>query len=187
MNIPPGKCVGFEISGSEYRYKVISQHWIDDDLSVYEVRHNDETFEAQQFMQSPLPLKLYLSRKRRKQRLRWSGNFVEEISLDGATVFISHLPQGGIGRHENRRQVEGAAGGSEIHCAISEKNYPMLGSTDWVLPRPQCGAWSGKTSGSFAQVAATADAQKSQVTNPPNKSAHERGRKALQPLANSGR
>ncbi|KAL1848316.1 hypothetical protein Daus18300_013642 [Diaporthe australafricana] len=188
MNIPREQYIGFEVTGHKHVYRVTSRCLIDDNLSVYEISRDGKTFEAQEFVKSGLPLNLYLSRKRRIQRLRWSDSFVEEIPVDGANILISYMPQGGIERHWNRRQVGGAIEETEVHCAMTEEDYPVLSSTDQAPTRKShCGTWSDKAPRSFAQVAATADAQKSQITSPTNKSVHERGRRALQPLANFNR
>ncbi|OTA67219.1 hypothetical protein K449DRAFT_419881 [Hypoxylon sp. EC38] len=95
----------------------------DRDVSIYEVHDNGQRFEAQQFLKCRLPLKVYLSRKRRIQRLRRSVNFVKGIESDSDIVIISRVPAEGIERHLKPQLLEAKA---EMHHDLSAKSYPSL-------------------------------------------------------------
>ncbi|KAI1481232.1 hypothetical protein F4774DRAFT_374716 [Daldinia eschscholtzii] len=99
MSIPYQTYSNSKFEGQKYTFDIIRQYWGDGDLSVYVVHHGGQLFEAQVFAKSRLPFKIYLSRKRRIQRLRRSDNYVDELESDYAKIIISCIPADGIMRH----------------------------------------------------------------------------------------
>lgn len=121
------------------------------DLSIYKVYHGGEHFEAQVFEKRRLPMKVYLSRKRRIQRLKRSANFIDDIDWDNARIIISRIPFDGIERHQKGQLVA-----SEVETShdLSASSYPPLCSSHVKsVESPNWNVWSGGTRPSFAEAA----------------------------------
>ncbi|KAI0098034.1 hypothetical protein GGR51DRAFT_438265 [Nemania sp. FL0031] len=94
-NIPFEDYVGKALQGKRQKYHIKPRCWDDGDLVVFPaVSHSGEVFEAQFFKKSLLPRKLYLSRKRRIQRLKRSANFMDELNQEDVRILVSRVSQG---------------------------------------------------------------------------------------------
>ncbi|KAI1455158.1 hypothetical protein F4805DRAFT_437028 [Annulohypoxylon moriforme] len=125
LDIPYRNHIGIILRGDQRKYVVISQCLKDEDLLIYHVVNIDvdgEHYEAQMFLKCRLPLKLYLSRKRRIQRLKRSDNLREEFELSDAIVLVSRIPEEGLGRHQNCQLTKEA----KTWYKFSQEQYPPL-------------------------------------------------------------
>ncbi|KAI0891448.1 hypothetical protein F4806DRAFT_482569 [Annulohypoxylon nitens] len=104
LDIPYKNYLGIVLRGDRRTYIIVSRCLEDGDLLIYHVINidvDDEHCEAQVFLKCRLPIKLYLSRKRRIQRIKRSNNLREEFELSDAMVLVSRIPEEGIERHRN--------------------------------------------------------------------------------------
>ncbi|KAI1121393.1 hypothetical protein F5Y10DRAFT_272142 [Nemania abortiva] len=94
-NIPFEDYVGRFLQGQRRKYHIKPRCWDDGDLVVFlAVSHDGELCEAQFFKKGPLPRKLYLSRKRRIQRLKRSANFMDDVNQEDVRILVSRVSQG---------------------------------------------------------------------------------------------
>ncbi|KAI1453918.1 hypothetical protein F4805DRAFT_441846 [Annulohypoxylon moriforme] len=154
-------CQNLEVpnpEGQQRTYEIITQHSDFGDFSIYVVRYEGTYLEAQVFTQCRLPLKMYLSRKRRVQRLRRSVNFFDEFEKDGVRFFVSRIPEDGIEKHQKAQRVEMAV---ELNHDLSTENYPPLCSSNRNLTGNRMESICyGTTHPSFAAVASSSPKRK---------------------------
>lgn len=127
--IPHENYAGIVLPGEERTYVTISRFVEDGDLYIYHIRNIDvdgEHCEAQVFQKCYLPIKLYLSRKRRFHRLMRSGNLIEEFEFNDAIVLVSRIPEEGLGRHRNYQLAKEA----KRWYGFSEEQFPPLPSPE---------------------------------------------------------
>ncbi|KAI1086666.1 hypothetical protein F5B19DRAFT_122112 [Rostrohypoxylon terebratum] len=127
--IPHENYAGIVLPGEERTYVTISRFVEDGDLYIYHIRNIDvdgEHCEAQVFQKCHLPIKLYLSRKRRFHRLMRSGNLIEEFEFNDAIVLVSRIPEEGLGRHRNHQLAKEA----KRWYGFSEEQFPPLPSPE---------------------------------------------------------
>lgn len=96
------KYVDSDLQGGHHNYRIQSPYRDEGDLVVFcalslDDNENDENYndndheqlKAQIFSKCRLPPKLYLSRKRRIQRLKKSANLVAELDQEDVKIFLS--------------------------------------------------------------------------------------------------
>ncbi|KAI0441360.1 hypothetical protein F4803DRAFT_563162 [Xylaria telfairii] len=100
-----------------YEYHIKPSCLDDGDLVVFPAISQDGTLcEAQCFKKCKLSDKLYLSRKRRIQRLKKSSNLMDEVDQKEVRIIVSRVPD------ENRRNYRK----SSHHSAIIARAKEML-------------------------------------------------------------
>ncbi|KAI0164973.1 hypothetical protein GGR57DRAFT_497843 [Xylariaceae sp. FL1272] len=89
---------GRVLEGQCHKYRIKPQYQEDGDHAIFAAvrNHDQEPCEAQFFQKCPLPQQLYLSRKRRIQRLRKSSNFMEMVDQDDVRILVSRVTEGSI-------------------------------------------------------------------------------------------
>ncbi|KAJ8124677.1 hypothetical protein O1611_g8963 [Lasiodiplodia mahajangana] len=156
LDMMVGDYVGKAIQGQVRRsqFRIEAPCWYDEQLAVAPAFSNGELFEAQFFGNGILPRKLYLSRKRRIQRLRKSKNFEDMSDQGGVKVFFSRVPKE-KGLQEYRKCMETGAKPAPQYT-YSVEDFPTLSSNHTSsIPNTQRNAKpaSAKAYSSFANAA----------------------------------
>ncbi|OTB06580.1 hypothetical protein M426DRAFT_9359 [Hypoxylon sp. CI-4A] len=153
FSIPYENYIRAALRGNKFTYLILSRCFEDKDLLVYHVVNlDDEQCEAQVFIKRDRPRdKLYMSRKRRIQRLKRSANLIEEFELNEATVFVSRIPEQGIERHHHCQLAKENMGEWQ---EFSEKQFPPLRSpSDDQTGVDNQDSWDGCGRPSYAEAA----------------------------------
>ncbi|KAI3324796.1 hypothetical protein HD806DRAFT_543402 [Xylariaceae sp. AK1471] len=154
MNAPFDSYVGRTLQGHQDKYHIKPSCWDDGDLVVYPaVSHNGELCEAQFFKKCQLPTKLYLSRKRRIQRLKRSKNLMDELDHGDVRIFVSRVSEG-IARTRNCWKCLLMNRGAGMQYNFSIKDFPRLCSAAGkYTPRDLENVETVRAHSSFAEVA----------------------------------
>ncbi|KAI1261025.1 hypothetical protein F5Y18DRAFT_431570 [Xylariaceae sp. FL1019] len=89
---------GSVLEGQCHKYRIKPQYQENGDHAIFAAvrNHDQEICEAQFFQKCHLPQQLYLSRKRRIQRLRNSSNFMEMVDQEDVRILVSRVTKGSI-------------------------------------------------------------------------------------------
>ena len=149
-NLSDKNCISFTFGGPGRTYRIKSRCWNDIGLSIYVVRRGDQEFEAQAFTKCRLPLKVYLSRKTKIQRLKSSMHLEDDLEVGRARIMILKMPAGGTERHQRSEDKAPKSGtpGPGVHHDLSTKSYPLLSNTNAIKTIS-----SGRAHQSFSEAA----------------------------------
>ncbi|KAI0856488.1 hypothetical protein F4860DRAFT_492846 [Xylaria cubensis] len=112
------------LQNEQYKYDIEANCLDDGDLVVFSAISNDGTLcEAQCFKKCKLPDKLYLSRKRRIQRLRKSSNLLHEVNQKEVRILVSRIPEN---TPRNCRKCPAMGAETKTQYACSIKEFPPL-------------------------------------------------------------
>ncbi|KAI0543491.1 hypothetical protein F4679DRAFT_106220 [Xylaria curta] len=121
------KIVSKALQNEEHKYDIKASCLDDGDLVIFPAISNDGTLcEAQCFKKCKLPDKLYLSRKRRIQRLRKSGNLVDEVNQKEVRILVSRIPENAPRNCQRYPIMDTEA---ETRYTYSIKEFPPLCSS----------------------------------------------------------
>ncbi|KAI1174525.1 hypothetical protein F4777DRAFT_553466 [Nemania sp. FL0916] len=115
------------LKGQVHQYRIQRCLRDEGDLRILSVirDHDKQPCEAQLFQKCQLPEKLYLSRKRRIQRLKRSSNFMDYMDQDNHRVLVTRVSEDKLLEKDSVMSNED----STAHYSFCPDEFPPLGLT----------------------------------------------------------